>query len=211
MKNLIIVGAGGLASDIYGYLQDDPRHDITVKGILTDDAGDYEAMNVCEPYLGAIKEYAVQDDDLFIVSIGENPGRKKIVDFLESEGADFFTFIHPSSVVHYSALIEEGSIIGPFCTVGSDVRLGKHAFLNKYCNIGHGSTVGRGLIMYPYAMIGGRSGIGENFVLSTRATVWPGLSVGDNCTVSANVFLKKSCGDNMLLFAAEPALKEMKL
>ena len=34
--------------------------------------------------------------------------------------------IHPSAVIHQDARLGVGVQVGPFCTIGSQVRLGKH-------------------------------------------------------------------------------------
>ena len=56
MKNIIIVGAGGFAKEILGYIEDDKQKgflsNVSVKGILVDFIEDYHALNMNFNYLG---------------------------------------------------------------------------------------------------------------------------------------------------------------
>lgn len=198
MKNLIIVGAGGLAKDLYTYLTD--RSEISIKGILTDIYRDYQNFGVDIPYLGKIRDYQVESDDSFLIAIGENPGRKKIIDYFIDKKANFFTFIHPMSIVSPTARLGKGCIVGPFNTIGSNAIIGANTFINKHCNVGHGSIIGANCIMYPYAAVGGNCEIGQDVVLSTRATVAPRIKVGEFSTISAHTFVKKNVEDHTFVY-----------
>ncbi len=199
MKNLIIVGAGGLAKDLYEFLSG--RSDITIKGLLVDFDRDYQNFAADIPYLGKIRDYQIENGDSFLIAIGENPGRKKIIDHFMEKNADFFTFIHPLSIVSPSAKIGQGCIVGPFNTIGSGSVIGPNTFVNKHCNVGHGSTIGANCILYPYAAVGGNCEIGQDVVLSTRSTVAPGVKVGAFSTVSAHTFVKKNVEDHTFVYA----------
>ena len=208
MKNIVIVGAGGLASDLYTYLQLKLNKTLQIKGILVDDIKDYYDLNVDERYLGKIIDYKLKEDDLLLIAIGENPGRKKILEYFNRKKANFFTLIHETTIVHPSANIGEGCIIGPFSIIGSNVSIHSNTFINKYCNIGHNSTIQKNLIMYPYSMIGGNCNIGKNVILSTRATIAPKCKIGDNSIISAHTFIKKDIEDNILVFNFNKNIKK---
>jgi sugar O-acyltransferase (sialic acid O-acetyltransferase NeuD family) len=200
MKNIIIVGAGGLANDLYMYLQSKLNQSLIVKGILVDNIEDYNKSGLKERYLGKIKDYQIKKKDLFLIAIGKNPGRKMILQYLTGKGASFFTLVHPTVILHPSAIIKEGSIIGPYSIIGSNSVIENNSFINKYCNIGHNAILKEGCILYPYSMVGGESIIGKNVVLSTRTTVSPKLHIGDNCVISAHSFVNKNVNDNTFVF-----------
>jgi len=198
MKNIIIVGAGGLAKDLYAFLAD--RSDIEIKGLLVDVYRDYQNFDAKIPYLGKIRDYQIENGDSFLVAIGENPGRKEVIDYFVKENANFFTFIHPLSIISPTAQIGEGCIIGPFNTIGSEVIIGANTFINKHCNVGHGSIIGTNCILYPYAAVGGNCEIGQDAVLSTRATIAPRVKVGEFSTISAHTFVKKNVEDHTFVY-----------
>ncbi len=191
MKQIVIVGAGALANDLYTYLQFEISDDLIIKGVIVDNKNDYEKSTITQKYLGTLNDYVIEEDDALLIAIGENPGRAKVIDFFRKKGAHFYTFIHPTSIIHPSSLIKEGVIIGPFSIIGSNAVVEENVFINKFCNIGHDSIIGKGSMMYPYAMVGGRTKIGENVLLSTRCTIAPDLHIGDNCVISAHTFVRK--------------------
>jgi len=195
MKNIIIVGAGGLAQDLYGYLMSSD-HNVNLIGVLVDNIDDYNKAGIDIPYLGKLQEYSPHQNDYLLIAIGENPGRKKVITFFEEKNANFYTFIHPSSIIHHSAKIGNGTIIGPFSIVGANTIIKGKTFLNKFCNVGHDVLIEEYCIMYPYSMIGGHSHIAKNVILSTRSTIAPKLKIGNNCIVSAHTFIRKNLDDN---------------
>ena len=208
MKNIIIVGAGGLANDLYMYLQPKLNQSLAVKGILVDNLEDYNKIGLKVEYLGKIKDYQIKKEDLFLIAIGENPGRKMILQYFTDKGAIFFTLVHPTVILHPSAIIKEWSIIGPYSIIGSNSVIENNSFINKYCNIGHNVELKEGCILYPYSMVGGNSIIGKNVVLSTRVTISPKLYIGDNCVISAHTFIHKNLNDNTFVFNSIKQIKK---
>ncbi len=199
MKQIVIVGAGGLANDLYTYLQFEISDDLMIKGVIVDNKNDYERSLITEEYLGTLHDYDIEENDLLLIAIGENPGRAKVIDFFKKKGVRFYTFVHPTSIIHPSASIKEGAIIGPFSIIGSHALVKEHVFINKFCNVGHNTIIGKGSIMYPYAMVGGHTEIGENVLLSTRCTISPNINIGDDCVVSAHTFVRKSTKASMFI------------
>ncbi|HID94160.1 MAG TPA: hypothetical protein EYP60_08700 [bacterium (Candidatus Stahlbacteria)] len=199
IKQIVIVGAGALANDFYTYLQFEISDNLSIKGVITDNKNDYEASIITQKYLGTLNDYVIEDNDLLFIAIGENSGRVKVIDFFKEQGASFYTFVHPSSIIHPSSSIKEGAMIGPFSIIGSNAVVKENVFINKFCNIGHNSIIGKGSIMYPYAMVGGYTTIGDNVLLSTRCTISPNVNIGDNCVVSAHTFVRKNSEASMFI------------
>lgn len=67
------------------------------------------------------------------------------------------TLIHPSSVVDPTAVIGEGTEIGPFCHVGAGVEIGENCRLLGQVTIAGPTKIGPENTFYPYASIGQRS------------------------------------------------------
>lgn len=203
MKNLIIVGAGGFAKELLGYINHDKSkdllQDINLKGILVDYKEHYENLNEPLEYLGKIREYEIQENDIFMIAIGENPGRNIIIDYFESQNAKFFSYIHSSCYVNSSSKIGEGLIMAPFCIINANVNLGKHALINSYSGIGHDCIIGNRLIQYPYAAINGNCTIGNNLTMGTKATIFPKVTMGNNCTITSHSYVKSNKGDNRFI------------
>lgn len=203
MKNLIIVGAGGFAKELLGYMKHDKSkgllNDINLKGILVDYEDHFKALNEPLEYLGKIREYEIQKDDIFMIAIGENPGRNIVIDYFESKNVKFFSYIHSSCYVNPSAKIGEGLIMAPFCIINANVILGKHALMNSFSGIGHDCIIGDRLIQYPYATINGNCTVGNNLTMGTKATIFPRVKLGNNCTITSHSYVKSNKGDNRFI------------
>lgn len=203
MKDLIIVGAGGFSKEILGYISHDKikglLQDITLKGILVDYEDHYVSLNESLKYLGKIREYEIQENDIFMIAIGENPGRNIVIDYFESKSAKFFSYIHSSCYINPSSKIGEGLIMAPFCILNANVIVGKHALINTYSGIGHDCVIGDRLIMYPQSAINGNCIIGNNLTMGTKATIFPKITMGDNCTITSHSYVKSNKGDNRFI------------
>ena len=63
--------------------------------------------------------------------------------------------IHPTSVVDPKAELAEGVVIGPFCVVGPDVKIGKGTKLMSQCSVTGHTTLGEENTVYPFVALGG--------------------------------------------------------
>ena len=61
--------------------------------------------------------------------------------------------IHRTAVVDPKAKLSEGVVIGPYCIVGKQVKLGKNTKLISNVNI-QATRMGAGCIVFPFATIG---------------------------------------------------------
>lgn len=64
------------------------------------------------------------------------------------------TLIHPSAIIEPGAEIGQGVRIGPFCVIGSQVRLGDGVELKSHVVVTGDTAVGEGTVIYPFASIG---------------------------------------------------------
>jgi UDP-N-acetylglucosamine acyltransferase len=114
------------------------------------------------------------------------------------------TGIHPTAIVHKGALLEEDVLVGPFCVIGKDVRLGKGTRLLSHVVVEGITEVGENCEMYPFAAVGlppqdikykgeeTHLSIGSNNIIREGATIHRG-SVGGGA--------KTTIGDGNFLMA----------
>jgi len=65
------------------------------------------------------------------------------------------TIIHPTAVIEDGARLGQGCRIGPFCHVGPEARLGDAVELKSHVVISGDTQVGAKTVIYPFACIGG--------------------------------------------------------
>lgn len=177
------------------------------KGILADDKNKFKQSGLHLTYLGKIKDYEIKEEDYFLIAFGKHPAKYEIYTYLSKQGAKFYTFIHPSSIVSSSAVLGEGVVIMPFCVIGEEAILENNIFINKFSNVGHGSVIKESSILSPYTMIGGSSVIGKNNFFGSQSIVAPNTKIGDNCVISANTFVRKNIKSKTLVFNSSKEIK----
>jgi len=120
--------------------------------------------------------------------------------------------IHPTSVVSARAEVGEGSHVGPFCTVGDEVRLGARVRLESHVVVDGRTEIGDDTHVFPFASIGlapqdlkyrgepaetriGRRNRVREFVTIHRGTEGGGMltSVGDDCLIMAQAHVAHDC------------------
>jgi UDP-N-acetylglucosamine acyltransferase len=121
-------------------------------------------------------------------------------------------FVHPSAVVSARAEIGDGSHVGPFGTVGDEVRLGARVRLESHCVVDGRTEIGDDTHVYPFVSVGlasqdlkyrgepaetrvGRRCRLREFVTVHRGTEGGGMltSIGDDCLVMAQAHVAHDC------------------
>ena len=64
------------------------------------------------------------------------------------------TNIHPTSIVHPGAELDDEVVIGPFCTVGSYVKIGRGTKLISHVVVDGNTTIGAQNEIFPFASVG---------------------------------------------------------
>jgi UDP-N-acetylglucosamine acyltransferase len=113
-------------------------------------------------------------------------------------------FVHPTSVVSPRAELGDGVHVGPFCTVGDEVRLGLRVRLESHVVVDGRTEIGDDTHVFPFASIGlepqdlkyrgesaetrvGKRNRIREFVTVHRGTEGGGMltSIGDDCLIMA--------------------------
>lgn len=187
MKQLIIVGAGGLGREVLQYAREALAGQYEIKGFLDDNPHELEhrGYDLGVGILGSTQDYFPTEDEYFLVAVGKTDTRHMLVERLTSRGAQFATMVHPKAYVAPSARLAEGCIISPFATVATFTRIESHVVLGFYAHVGHDSQVGSYGVLSPYAAINGGVVLEKRVFLGTHATVTPGLMVGEDVQIAA--------------------------
>ncbi len=104
------------------------------------------------------------------------------------------TKIHPSSIVDPKAELADDVEIGPFCTIGPDVKMNSGSRVISHAVVEGHTTMGKNNTIYPYAAIGTLS-------QHKRSNITDGLLIiGDNNTFREQVTVHvggSDCDDNI--------------
>jgi sugar O-acyltransferase (sialic acid O-acetyltransferase NeuD family) len=121
-----------------------------------------------------------------IIAIGDPNTREKICKKLTKE-TKYFTFIHPTALIMDNTIeIGEGSFIGAYSILTTNIKIGKHTILNRFCQIGHETQCGQYLTMMPGSVISGNCTIGDRVYFGTNSSVREKIKICDDVTIGLN-------------------------
>lgn len=130
------------------------------------------------------------------------------------------TDIHPTTIIHQNAKIGEGGIIGPYCCVGQNVKLGDKVQLLSHVIVEGHTSIGDDTKIFPFASIGhqpqdlkfhGEASkllIGRNNTIREHVTMNPGTegggmvtTIGDDCLFMVGSHVAHDCkiGNDVIL------------
>lgn len=201
MKQLLILGAGGMGKEIY-YTA---RHSIgygtefVVKGFLDLPNPDWNT-SIYPPILGIEDDYEIQPDDVFTCSIGDVILKRKVCEKMKARGAKFQTLIMENAEVRDGVVLGDGCIIDSYAHVGSDVVIGENCLIQGYAAIGHDCIIGDYTRIDPRVSLVGGVLVGKNVTVHTASVLNHKVKVGDNAIIGAMSFVILKVRENTSVF-----------
>lgn len=207
MRNVIILGTGGCASEITFYIEDNNKHKpesekINIRGYIdyADHVKDhYDKYNFSAPVVGDIDSYQPKEDEEVLLAVMSIEFRIKMIEALKSKGAKIGSFYHHTIVKPDDIKIGEGNIFGPFCMLEKYAIVGNYNLLTSYCFISHDSVVGDNNF-FSVAGIAGTVTVGNNNYFGIRSFTIPGVTIGNNNVIQAGMCVDKNLKDDTTLF-----------
>ena len=143
MKQLIIIGAGGMGRTFYSNALESRGYGETfvVKGFIDDNRQALDGFEGYPPIVGTIKDYRPQPDDVFVSSIG-GAFRRPCMEEIISRGGEFMELIHETARVYQNARLGKGNFIGAYTVIGNDAWVGDYNMIQSYTVIGHDARIG---------------------------------------------------------------------
>lgn len=201
MYNIIIVGAGGFAREIYYWANDTfSIDDYIIKGFLSYNQKDLDGYNIKVGIIGNDDNYKIKENDRFIIGIGDIDVKKRAVNRLKKRGAKFISLIHPTALIVPTAKIGEGVVICPYCLISDNVQLDDFVMMNTYASCGHDVKVGKYCILSPYVALNGFVKLENEVFVGTHATVISYKKVGFQAKISANSVVMRNVPSKCMVF-----------
>lgn len=143
MKQLIIIGAGGMGRTFYDMARESIGFgtEYVIKGFIDDNTAALDGFENYPPILGTISEYKPKANEVFICSIG-GVSRRKCMEEIIANGGSFITMIHKTARIGTNVTVGEGTVVGAFTSIGADAKVGKYNLIQAYTVIGHDSHIG---------------------------------------------------------------------
>jgi sugar O-acyltransferase (sialic acid O-acetyltransferase NeuD family) len=143
MKNLIIIGAGGMGRTVYDNALESVGYGETfvVKGFIDDDLQALDGFPNYPPVIDTIRNYQPQPDDVFVSSIG-GAARRPCMEEIINRGGEFMELIHQTARILTNAKLGKGNFIGAYTVIGNDAVVGDYNMIQSYTIIGHDVRMG---------------------------------------------------------------------
>lgn len=201
MKNLIIIGAGGMGRTIYDMACENSgyKKEFIIKGFIDDNVHSLDDFANYPPILDTISDYAIQLEDIFVCSIG-GESRRKCMESIINKGGEFFTMIHPTSRIGTNVHIGKGCYIGAFTTIAADAFVDDYNFIQTNTIIGHDVHIGKWNRIDSFVMCVGGTKIGDGCMIHTGAMINHNVEIGNGAHVGASTFVINSVPEGATVF-----------
>lgn len=203
IKNLIIIGAGGMGRTMYDLARESVGYGSAyeIKGFIDDNIEALEGFENYPPMLGTIKDYKPEENDVFVCSIG-GKSRKPCIESMIAKGGEFISLIHSTARIGTNVKLGKGALVGTYSTIAADAILGDFNFIQSMVIIGHDVRIGSwNRIDSQVFMVGGTS-LGDNNMVHTGAMINHNVHVGNDCVIGACSFVTMDVESGSTLFAS---------
>lgn len=121
-----------------------------------------------------------------MVAVANSNDRFDIVQKLPKE-TKFFTWVHPTALIMNDNIeIGDGSFIGAYCILTTNIKIGKHAILNRGNHIGHDCEIGDYFSAMPGAIVSGNVRIHDIVYMGNNSSIREKLSIHSLVTIGMN-------------------------
>jgi sugar O-acyltransferase (sialic acid O-acetyltransferase NeuD family) len=190
MKNLIIIGAGGMGRTIYSNALECIGYgkSFLVKGFIDDNINALNGFQNYPPLIGTIKDYVPNENDVFVSSIGGS-SRRPCMEEIISRGGEFMELIHKTARIYNNAKLGKGNFIGAYSVIGNDAEVGDYNMIQAYTVIGHDAKIGNWNRIDTHVTCVGGIVIEDEVNIHTSAVINHGVTVGSGAHVGALSFV----------------------
>lgn len=137
----------------------------------------------------------ISENGDWIVSIGDNHMRKKVVERMGKRG--YTTLDHPQAVISDRAEVSVGTAVMAGVTINSGTSVGRHCIINTNASVDHDCVLGDYVHIAPNVAIAGGVIVGEGTFVGIGACVVQGINIGRWCTIGAGAVILEDISDGV--------------
>lgn len=201
-KNIVVVGAGGMAREIASTLRwiNRDREAFNFLGYVVSDLSRLGTRDSSDQVVGDFHWLRQNRDrvDALALGVGSPTTRLRLAAELNEllPDIEWPVLIHPTAVIDLeSAKLNEGCFIGARVVATVNIELEAFALCNFASTLGHEAHVGRGSVVNPGANIAGGVVLGEGVAVGSGAQVLQYLRVGCGAVVGAGAVVTRNVPD----------------
>jgi sugar O-acyltransferase (sialic acid O-acetyltransferase NeuD family) len=144
-------------------------------------------------------DYQEAEGNHWVIGIGDNYDRKKIIEKLYEQRAELLT-LDLGLYVSDSVTVGYASIIAPGAVIQNDVRVGNGVIINTSASIDHDCEIGDYSHIAPNTTLCGAVKIGAGTLIGAGSVIIPGIEIGENCIIGAGSVVTKNIPSGSKVF-----------
>lgn len=201
MKDLIIVGAGGLGRKVFVCLRRlNTDNKWNILGFIDDNSNALDGKKCDLGIIGKISDWQPTENQVFVMGISDPRVKHKVSDMLLARGAKFETIVSPDVLLGDYVEIGEGSVIMTPYNVESGVQIGRFVTML-------GSTIALDGKLGDYSTTAGFANltcadIGKEVYIGSHAVILENVKVNDGAYVGVGSIVMKDVPANAQVFGS---------
>ena len=193
MKNIVIIGAGGVGREVSLIIQQINELEQTwnLLGFIDDNTDNWGKVINGYSVIGGIDSLEFLSNDTYIViAIANYKVKKNIVNKINNK-FKFATIVHPKVWIHDYMTVGEGTIIYEGAILTANIEIGNHVIISPKCGVGHDSIIKDYVSLLWNVNISGNDIIEEGVMMGSGSTVIQGKKIGKASIVGAGAVVIK--------------------
>jgi sugar O-acyltransferase (sialic acid O-acetyltransferase NeuD family) len=187
MKNIIIIGAGGVGREVSLIIEKINKLKATwnLIGFIDDNINSWNKIINGYQIIGGMDLLETLPLDTYVViAIANYNLKKKIVNKINNK-FKFATIIDPKVYIHDYMTIGEGTIIYEGAIITANIQVGNHVIISPKCGVGHDSIIKDYVSLLWNVNISGNDVIEEGVMMGSGSTIIQGKKIGKGSIIGA--------------------------
>lgn len=203
-----VYGASGFGSEVIPLLKE--KLEINDELVFIDD--NFKEDSFSGYKVISFEQFCSFQKEKFVtIAIANSKIREKLTIKCEKEKIKIIS-VKASNVVKLDNIeIQDGSILTPFVTLTSNIKIGKSFHANIYSYVAHDCIIGDYVTFAPGVKCNGNVHIGNHVYIGTGVIIHQGkqnrpIKIGDGAVIAAGAVVTKSIPNGMTVFG-NPAIE----
>ncbi len=198
MKDLYIIGAGGLGREVLWLVREinqvTPTYNLCG---FVDDNQSQQGQDVCGiPVVGGVDFLRTKPGCSAALGIGIPKIKQKILNTLQDYELEWPALVAPQAMMSEFVTLGRGTVICAGSIVTTQVVIEDFVLVNLSCTIGHDVTIRSGCTLSPGVNMSGFVSVGQFTDIGTSAAIIPGIQIGAHSVVGAGSVVIRDIPDH---------------
>jgi sugar O-acyltransferase (sialic acid O-acetyltransferase NeuD family) len=132
------------------------------------------------------------------IAVGEPNTRSLLLEKILSTSLKLKSAISKESFISPTALIQEGSIVAPLCSIQANSRLETNSLINTMSIVGHDCHVQSNSVLSSKVNLGGSVVVGSSSFIGMGALIKENIQIGDSVIIGMSSVVYRDIQDSVI-------------